>query len=201
VRVTAAHPVACDGRWERAERVRSGERVRTLEGWSRVASVEVRREPARVFDLEVRPCASFFADGVLVHNKRMTARGYHEAPGVEDLVGVWVGWDTRRESPYCRLELRQDGKGTCVIWVPEGGAHVHEVHEWSLAHDQVTVTLIWKGREMRMEGQLYQGLLELKYGGDDGSPWFGPLHLVPEEVAARAAEDVREALAQPRVPR
>jgi hypothetical protein len=65
LRATAEHPVATGAGWTRAGSLRVGEGI---------VSIRVVRGPVRVYDLEVEPDPTFFAGGVLVHNKTPAER-------------------------------------------------------------------------------------------------------------------------------
>ncbi len=68
LRVTGNHPVYADGQWVLARDVRSGAELVTPTG---IARATVTREiaAATVFDIAVDPPHTYFADGVLLHNK------------------------------------------------------------------------------------------------------------------------------------
>lgn len=66
--VTEQHPLALEGEWVRAARLREGDRVRTEDGYAAIERIEKVAEGALVYDLTVEPNPNFFADGVLVHN-------------------------------------------------------------------------------------------------------------------------------------
>ena len=73
VAVTAGHPLYVNGAWRRSENVRPGDRlaVRADSGLTEteVIAVETEMVVGNVFDLTVDDCHTFFADGVLAHNK------------------------------------------------------------------------------------------------------------------------------------
>ena len=68
LRVTGNHPVYADGQWVAARDVRSGAELLTPTGSAR-ATVTAGTAPATVFDIAVGPPHTYFADGVLLHNK------------------------------------------------------------------------------------------------------------------------------------
>jgi hypothetical protein len=122
-----------------------------------------------------------------------------------ELVGAWVGWDTRYTNPYCRLELEEDGTGRCAFWYGTsfGGysepkpTKLWRVTRWRCSRDRIEIWLESKEGEERMRGDVYSDLLLLEYFGGDPEPdknWFGPLHLVPADAEDAARRDVAAAL-------
>ena len=75
LRVTANHPIYSDGCWVAADDLRPDERVRILTSDGRGVAdlpVEAVEESSRVeplYDLTIADCHTFFAQGILVHNK------------------------------------------------------------------------------------------------------------------------------------
>jgi len=67
--VTAEHPLATPAGWVEAGALRPGDLVLTEDGERALESIEPVVEPCRVVDLSVTPHPTFFAGGVLVHNK------------------------------------------------------------------------------------------------------------------------------------
>ncbi len=69
LRVTAEHPVFADGAWTPAGEIASGAALVARDG-STVAAAPRADGQVEVFDLTVAPPHTFFAGGVLVHNKQ-----------------------------------------------------------------------------------------------------------------------------------
>jgi|GEM_PF-6115761 len=75
LRVTANHPIYSDGCWVAAGNLRPGERVCVLTSDGRgidnlqVEAVEKNSRVEPLYDLTIADCHTFFADGILVHNK------------------------------------------------------------------------------------------------------------------------------------
>jgi hypothetical protein len=122
-----------------------------------------------------------------------------------EIVGAWVGWDTRHTNPYCRLELEGDGTGRCAFWYGSsfGGysepkpTELWRVTRWRYSRDRIEIWLESKEREERMRGDVHHDLLLLEYFGGDPDPdygWLGPLHLVPQDAEESARRDVAAAL-------
>ncbi len=82
--VTTEHPFYDPerGRWVRAVDLRRGQPVVVLTGDEplpgTVSRIEWRDEPARLFNITVEGLHNYFAEGVLVHNKRYAV--YHSGP-------------------------------------------------------------------------------------------------------------------------
>lgn len=74
LRVTAAHPIATERGWVEAGALSVGDALRTRSGVAPITAIRTREASVRVFDLEVEPSPSFFASGVLVHNKSSPQR-------------------------------------------------------------------------------------------------------------------------------
>ncbi|HLP82816.1 MAG TPA: Hint domain-containing protein [Phycisphaerales bacterium] len=111
LRVTATHPVALEaGGFVKAGTLAAGTRVVTRAGGQSVRSVSRERGKANVFDLAVAPGATFFASGVLVHNKTVAAPRPLPA-----MAGAWVhvGW------PDYRLDIQADGEFLLTTWDPD----------------------------------------------------------------------------------
>jgi len=68
--VTVDHPFMVGSRWANAGGLTVGDRLTLLGGGSRdVLSVEVVNRGVRVYNIEVGTDHTFFANGILVHNK------------------------------------------------------------------------------------------------------------------------------------
>ena len=86
LRVTGTQPVATTESWTLASRLEPGDRLRTMESTVGVASVTRISQPVTAYDLTVEPGHSFFAGGVLVHNKILSLTAGGESPFNDDLV-------------------------------------------------------------------------------------------------------------------
>ena len=162
LRVTAAHPLAVTGGWRRAGRLRPGDAV----VGGRIAAVRAVRGPVPVYDLTVAPHANFFAEGVLVHNKKFAT-----PPERRELVGVWIGSGT---GVGCTLlELQPDGTGRFVEAWGGNSPFVANVVAWSLEGFELEVELdgwAFKGsadaRQLHLEwhegGHKYAGAYEFQ---------------------------------------
>jgi hypothetical protein len=73
LRATAAHPVSTERGWFAAGKLSIGDRVHTRDGVRPISAIQERSGDVRVFDLSVEPNPTFFASGVLVHNKTTDA--------------------------------------------------------------------------------------------------------------------------------
>ena len=71
--VTATHPLATEAGWTQAEDVAMGQEVTGRFGNLYTTDVETVVAWRAVYDLTVEPHSNFFANGVLVHNKRIYA--------------------------------------------------------------------------------------------------------------------------------
>lgn len=106
LKVTAQHPIWIDGDWKKAGVLQPGMHLmaETAEA-SLVTSVERRAGTTQVYDLSVEGSHSYFADGVLVHNKSVLfpishAWRYNKrmAPPADD---PWIAEERRRlGEPY-----------------------------------------------------------------------------------------------------
>jgi len=116
-----------------------------------------------------------------------------------ELVGAWVGWDTKAPPLYCRLELGEDGTGRCAMWYREETAAAWRVTRWYVSHDRIELDLTSGERQERMRGDVYRNALSLLYFGNDGAGgvtknWLGPLLLVPEAMDKKARQAAGTAL-------
>ena len=115
-----------------------------------------------------------------------------------ELVGAWVGWDTKAPPLYCRLELSADGTGRAAMWYREETAAAWRITRWSVSHDRIELDLKSGERQEQMRGDVYRNALSLRYFGNDGpgvtKNWLGPLLLVPEEMDQKARQAAGEAL-------
>jgi hypothetical protein len=137
LRATAQHPVASGAAFVPAGSLWVGQRVQVRKGEAAVVSLTARREHARVFDVTVWPGETFFASGVLVHNK--TVPRPLEEP---DLQGTWVAVSP---SGVWRLQLDggRNGGGSLVQAV--GGSVVERARvssvQFNEAKRSTTVTV------------------------------------------------------------
>lgn len=69
--ITPEHPVGTPGGWRAAGLLAPGDAVITTTGVKHVTAVRTRSGPVRVYDLQVSGAHAFFAEGVLVHNKKL----------------------------------------------------------------------------------------------------------------------------------
>jgi hypothetical protein len=67
--VTPTHPIALQNGWTEAGALRPGQLLETSTGLSGLVRVEGLEGPVTVYDISVEPHRTFFANGVLVHNK------------------------------------------------------------------------------------------------------------------------------------
>ena len=71
IRVTDDHPFLMAGTWTDAGKLGVGDRLKSSRGGSvDVVSVRTVNRGARVYNIEVANDHTFFADGILVHNKQ-----------------------------------------------------------------------------------------------------------------------------------
>jgi hypothetical protein len=126
LRVTAAHPLRTRDGWERAGRIGRDRELRTESGWTRVSGVTTRRAAVRTFDLSVSPNPTFFADGVLAHNKSVVC-----PPERKEIVGSWIAALWNGTGTY-RLELDEDGTGLLATAVGPR-AILYRTERWSLS--------------------------------------------------------------------
>lgn len=76
LQVTADHPFLASGQWLKSSELVVGTRLKLLNGGSiDVVSVEEIRRGARVFNIEVGEDHTFYANGILVHNKNPDRQG------------------------------------------------------------------------------------------------------------------------------
>ena len=74
LRATQEHPIATADGWVEVKRLLPGTAVQSREGWRTLASIESSHSFVRVYDLEIEPDPTFFASGVVVHNKSSPER-------------------------------------------------------------------------------------------------------------------------------
>lgn len=148
LRATAEHPIAIGGSFVPAGHLVVGDAVRLSDTSMNIIGIEVMRQTARVFDLAVEPGDSFFASGVLVHNKTVPASA-PLALSFGDYVGVtsrgeiitlrcnangailgrgWAFISTRAES-----ERTASATGSVYVtdgWVPSGEREFNATFVW-----------------------------------------------------------------------
>jgi hypothetical protein len=177
LRVTAAHPLAVGGGWRRAGRLRPGDAV----VGGRIAAVRAVRRPVAVYDLAVAPHANFFAQGVLVHNKKFAT-----PPERRDLFGVWIGSGT---GVGCTLlDLQPDGTGR-YVQASGGDTFVANVVAWSLEGFELEVKLDAAGAALKGSADAQLLYLEWHEGGRKyaGAYEFQPLRAWREMQRQAAA--------------
>ncbi len=132
--VTRDHPIGVsDIEFVPAGQLAIGDRVRTGDADSPIVSISRRRSKYRVIDLTVEPDENFFANGVLVHNKRLPPR-----PPTPTMPGRYVSIGT-----HTTIELTENG-GRVFIPRPDGADHlprgdsVWDIGPWTL--DEYTMT-------------------------------------------------------------
>lgn len=101
LRVTSAHPIATPHGFTPAGKLAEGDFVARENDAVTIASVRRVAGKVNVYDLSVEPGNTFFASGVLVHNKT-----FAQPPRLTQLAGTWVG-SVRGVLRY-RLELAPD---------------------------------------------------------------------------------------------
>ena len=70
LKVTPNHPMWINGEWQRADSARAGDKLRHINGsYVLVDSIEKVEEQVQVYNLEVEGTNTYYADGILVHNK------------------------------------------------------------------------------------------------------------------------------------
>ncbi len=144
LRVTDQHPIATPDGFAKAGKLTPGDTVLTRSGQARIKSITQRRTAATVYDLSIEPGNVFFADGVLVHNKRSEM-----GPPVKEFAGIWLGLGPSGFDQ--RLEIRPDGTLT-------------------LTHTGHTPPVTWTGRfhveesggELRLFGFKFKNRIELE---------------------------------------
>jgi hypothetical protein len=117
-----------------------------------------------------------------------------------ELATTWVGWDTGYSTPFCRLELEENGTGRCGMWYEERGIQVWRVTSWRVHGDAIALDLDAGDRLEHMRGRVRDGTMLLEYFGSDDprmtKNWFGPLHLVPEKAEETARLAARKELSR-----
>lgn len=104
---TGEHPIATPSGFRRSGELRVADSVLTLGGASEIKNITSVPGSHAVFDLSVEPGNTFFAGGVLVHNKPPMPRN-------RDLAGHWVGISVTQQASVWRLHLAPDGRITLV---------------------------------------------------------------------------------------
>lgn len=110
LRCTPEHPIATPRGFAKAGLLAVGDRVVVADGTAGVKRIDRSESPTRVFDLSVEPGNTFFAAGVLVHNKSMAA-----PPTMRNVVGRWIGLDISNDWALVRYWLEVRADGTCTL--------------------------------------------------------------------------------------
>ncbi len=87
LRVTGSHPLFADSAWRRADDVAPGASLLRLDGSFEGAAPTIEAAQTTVFDISVSAPNTYFAGGVLVHNKAVGVPLHGGAP--------WGGWFSR----------------------------------------------------------------------------------------------------------
>jgi len=124
VRMTPEHLVRVGSAWERAGDIGPGDIVQP-DTPNDVIFVSRNAVTARVFDLSVEPCQTYFANGVLVHNKSIARPVL-----AEDVVGTWIGRHPMFQNLYA-FRLDPDGSGAAAF-IQTGTAEALRLDGWAL---------------------------------------------------------------------
>jgi hypothetical protein len=87
LRVTQSHPVFVDGAWRAAGTIEPGMSLLRQDGGEFMAAPELEAAIATVYDISVTEPHTYFAGGLLVHNKAVGVPLHGGAP--------WDGWFSR----------------------------------------------------------------------------------------------------------
>ncbi len=87
LRVTGSHPLFADGHWVRADEIAPGMSLVSVDGTALEASPTLEHAHVTVYDISVTDPHTYFAGGVLVHNKAFSTPLHHGA--------AWGGWFSR----------------------------------------------------------------------------------------------------------
>jgi len=71
LKCTPSHPIATLSGWVKSGQLRTGDEVLTRAGQVEIDAINTVSKTITVFDLEVEPLHTYFANGILVHNKSM----------------------------------------------------------------------------------------------------------------------------------
>jgi len=104
LRVTGAHPVAVASGWSRASDIEPGQWVRLFDGRTVVSHVRRVVGAVTVYDLSIAPNPNFFAEGVLVHNKRPNTQPSAALGDVRMLISAQAGYEGQFGYFESRLE-------------------------------------------------------------------------------------------------
>lgn len=110
LRCTPEHPIATPKGFVKAGSLTVGDRVLVAGGTASVKQIDRSEGPTRVFDLSVEPGNTFFAAGVLVHNKTMIG-----PPSMRDVVGRWIGLELHKDFASVRYWFEVRADGTCTL--------------------------------------------------------------------------------------
>lgn len=133
--LTADHPVYVDGRWIAAGQLEAGMQPSGTLLNPTLISNERYQATMRVYDLTVSPHPTFFANGILVHNKTVA-----QPATEEDFLGSWVF--KGHDGHWYRLDLEPGGKGSAAYALkPRIERHPIELISWSIDKFDVEVRL------------------------------------------------------------
>jgi hypothetical protein len=118
LQVTPNHPIQTHAGWREAGGIRAGDVVELLDGLASVDRVTGVEGPVFVYDLSVEPNQTFFAGGVLVHNKRAFTSESVAVGDVRTVISAEAGYEGVGGS-YGRLDclLTPSGAG-CIQGYP-----------------------------------------------------------------------------------
>src|SRR4030042_5435966 len=119
------------GNWVLIKDLKVGDLLKTENGWTEIESIEYIQEPITVYNLSVSRPNTFFANGILAHNKSCSIS--HNVYGIEDpdcpggachLDSMYIGC-TRDGHPGSCIVYGRSGvdPDTCDLTITDGGAN------------------------------------------------------------------------------
>src|SRR4030042_1905779 len=109
-KVVIADNPSPEGNWVLVKDLKVGDLLKTENGWTEIESVEYIQEPITVYNLSVSEPNTFFANGILVHNK-------DQCPLTHVVWGLSLG---EQAFISCHPRLRP-GTAACTVWQNKAG--------------------------------------------------------------------------------
>jgi hypothetical protein len=103
LRITPNHPIQTHAGWREAGGIRAGDMVELVDALESVNRVMDVSGPVFVYDLSVEPNETFFAGGVLVHNKRAFTSEAATVGDIRTVISAEAGYEEAAGS-YGRLD-------------------------------------------------------------------------------------------------
>jgi hypothetical protein len=125
-------------------------------------------------------------------------------PTAQDLVGVWVGFDTD-ESTFTRLDLRADSTGFCARVSPadtilhQQGVHVYRITKWTVNGWNIVIHMSPVSNAAAVgyvKGRIGLSSLRLTISGPENGGWKEEPFLHPESRLTISNQETKDKIVE-----